>query len=431
MKYNGPYGGSDPNASYINGNPAAGIQGSIPPAAAFEEHQRELVQLLTSAGTTPSSNDLMQVIRAIRSQKINSAIATNTTGDPNTIVMTFDPPMMEPIKLGHVVRFLAVQSTTGAVTLVTDTLTHPLIRADGMPLGNGDILTGQIVEALYDGNSKWQITNFRGNYTVSGTPAIVVAHDRADGQCYLTLSGGNLLLKPYNGNRLIINDILTPLPAAGISLPPTGLTPSTMYYIYAALVGGVPTLEASTATHVTEAVNSTEVKTGDPTRRFVGMAYVIGGPSFADNFVASWFNRKIKSVQGHWTSSPSTSSTVLVELDQSIRTQFICFGDEDVEFSCSGECLNISNSFCGVVSALAVDGVVQDSMTAFAFSPTAGSGQPLCMSGSKRLLEGQHYATVFGDAQMQNGLPTTANWSGGPGPANDHAATYITVRFRG
>ncbi|MHC2399095.1 hypothetical protein ACVMGC_003639 [Bradyrhizobium barranii subsp. barranii] len=30
MKYNQPYGVSDPKAPYINGNPATGQQGSIP-----------------------------------------------------------------------------------------------------------------------------------------------------------------------------------------------------------------------------------------------------------------------------------------------------------------------------------------------------------------------------------------------------------------
>ena len=36
MQYEAPYGISDPNAHYINGDPSQGIQGSIPPAAAFE-----------------------------------------------------------------------------------------------------------------------------------------------------------------------------------------------------------------------------------------------------------------------------------------------------------------------------------------------------------------------------------------------------------
>ena len=41
MKYNQPYGITDPEAPYINGDPSIGRQGSIIPAAAVEFPQRE------------------------------------------------------------------------------------------------------------------------------------------------------------------------------------------------------------------------------------------------------------------------------------------------------------------------------------------------------------------------------------------------------
>ena len=46
MKYNQPFGISDPNGAYINGDPSAGIAGSIPPAASIEYPQREIVNLI-------------------------------------------------------------------------------------------------------------------------------------------------------------------------------------------------------------------------------------------------------------------------------------------------------------------------------------------------------------------------------------------------
>jgi hypothetical protein len=46
MLYNQPYGVSDPNASYINGNPSTGTAGSIPPAASIEHDQREIVNVI-------------------------------------------------------------------------------------------------------------------------------------------------------------------------------------------------------------------------------------------------------------------------------------------------------------------------------------------------------------------------------------------------
>ena len=55
MKYVPPLGATDPNASYQDGNPEAGILGSIVPAAAIERPQREILNVLTAAGLTPSA----------------------------------------------------------------------------------------------------------------------------------------------------------------------------------------------------------------------------------------------------------------------------------------------------------------------------------------------------------------------------------------
>jgi hypothetical protein len=46
MQYNAPYGVSDPNGAYINGNPSTGTMGSIPPAMSIEHPQREIVNVI-------------------------------------------------------------------------------------------------------------------------------------------------------------------------------------------------------------------------------------------------------------------------------------------------------------------------------------------------------------------------------------------------
>lgn len=78
MQYNQPSDQpSNPNAPYVDGNPAAGIQGSIVPAASVEFDQREVVEVITRAnvrgysdftGTPcaiPSNADLTQLRKAI------------------------------------------------------------------------------------------------------------------------------------------------------------------------------------------------------------------------------------------------------------------------------------------------------------------------------------------------------------------------------
>lgn len=65
MQYTQPYGNVNPNASYVNANPATGTQGSIPPAAGIEAPQREIVNCITEAGLIPDPNNLTQLWQAI------------------------------------------------------------------------------------------------------------------------------------------------------------------------------------------------------------------------------------------------------------------------------------------------------------------------------------------------------------------------------
>jgi hypothetical protein len=75
--YNQPYGISDPDAAYVNGNVATGTMGSIPPAASIEYDQREIVAVIKWAADhgyydyanvlcqQPSNADLTQLLKAM------------------------------------------------------------------------------------------------------------------------------------------------------------------------------------------------------------------------------------------------------------------------------------------------------------------------------------------------------------------------------
>lgn len=79
MQYTPPAG--DPaGAPYVDGNRAAGIRGSIVPAAAIEHDMRELVHLIDYAGLTPSADDLTQVRKAIQNM-IAAALAAIGGGE--------------------------------------------------------------------------------------------------------------------------------------------------------------------------------------------------------------------------------------------------------------------------------------------------------------------------------------------------------------
>jgi len=118
------------------------------------------------------------------------------------------------------------------------------------------------------------------------------------GECRLALSGASLVLSPFGGNQLYINGANRTIPLEGVSLAATGLSVATTYCIYAYWTGSAIALEASTTGHSADSSTGVEIKTGDATRTLVGMARIVAGPAFKDDFenryVLSWYNRQPK-----------------------------------------------------------------------------------------------------------------------------------------
>ncbi len=65
MEYIQPVG-DVADAPYVDADPANGVDGSIVPAAAIEDTQREIVNVIIQAGLTPSGADLTQLFAAVR-----------------------------------------------------------------------------------------------------------------------------------------------------------------------------------------------------------------------------------------------------------------------------------------------------------------------------------------------------------------------------
>lgn len=114
MKYVQPYGVTDENASYVDGNPALGIEGSAVPAAAIEHPQRELVYLLTKAGITPDKAKLTQVYDAVQKLILDAAAAM--ASDAETIAGTVTTKAVTPKSLS---ARTATEARTGLVELAT------------------------------------------------------------------------------------------------------------------------------------------------------------------------------------------------------------------------------------------------------------------------------------------------------------------------
>ena len=155
MKYQPPYGITDPNASYINGNPAAGIEGSIPPAASIEYPMREVVAAIQYSNFVPSDGDLMQLLKSIRSQYLNFAI---DTGAANAMVISLSPAL-DAYSAGTPLHVLVAHNNTGPATIQANGLgVRGVKRPDGSDLQANDLVGGMVAN-LIDTGSVYQLQN--------------------------------------------------------------------------------------------------------------------------------------------------------------------------------------------------------------------------------------------------------------------------------
>ena len=129
MQYQPPYGAPgaiDPNASYINGDPTIGRQGSVPPASAFEFPQREIVNLIANSHQVPTDQDLSQMTRAVRDGKL---IYCLDSGPLNTVqVASLSPPITnytQGLTLHVLIDTTVTRSTTKSIDNYNPTsITH-------------------------------------------------------------------------------------------------------------------------------------------------------------------------------------------------------------------------------------------------------------------------------------------------------------------
>ena len=154
MKYNQPYGVTDLNAPYINGNPSTGTMGSIPPAASIEYPQREIVNFITDSTLVPDNADLRQLSKSVQSGHVNYC---DDQGTPNFIAITPTPPVTE-YKLGLHFRIRINNINTGPTQLnVSNVGWAPVVHGDKSALGAREMNIGQMIDVAFDGAGNWQM----------------------------------------------------------------------------------------------------------------------------------------------------------------------------------------------------------------------------------------------------------------------------------
>lgn len=219
------------------------------------------------------------------------------------------------------------------------------------------------------------------------------------GQCYLSLSGGNLLLSRYNGSALFINGNHEAIPGSGPTLAATGLTANTTYFIYAFMSAGTMTLEASTTARATDSTSGHQIKSGDATRTLVGLARIITGPAWADTaaqrFVVNWFNRRNVAALNFYTADITlTTPTAFTEFSSSIRNEFLVWSEDIVlTWGAAGAFSSATDNWR---IAVAYDGTTAEDFNAFPNGSSSTRHTPGFMTAKTGLAEGYHYATLVG-----------------------------------
>jgi hypothetical protein len=156
LLYNQPYGVSDPDAPYINGNPSTGTMGSIPPAASIEHPQREIVNLIKDAALVPVSGDLHQLAKGVQSGRL---IWGDDTGSINQVSLA---PLPAVTALTKGMQFLTMWAHDNTGPVVASVSGLPFIEvvrpADGASLQPLDIRAGAIGCLAYDAiRNKFQL----------------------------------------------------------------------------------------------------------------------------------------------------------------------------------------------------------------------------------------------------------------------------------
>jgi hypothetical protein len=274
---------------------------------------------------------------------------------------------------------------------------------------------------------------FTLTYPISNsTNAIVYVGPTSSGRLTF-VSATAIKFAPYNGDLIKINGTIFQIPAAGIAgvantsvfvngVGGSNLAATTFYYVYAFNNSGTITadfrtdgnghLPSDTAGNIGTEVRVSAGTTKDDTRTLIGMVRTNGSSQFADSlaqrFVVSWFNRRTIGTSASFSTTRTTTSTTLVELNTEIRNEFLTWNDEAVlAFFAGGGFSSTTGGGATVSTDVTYDGATGEMATLF--DPgTVNLFYPVAAHHSKNgLAEGYHFATVAGKV-----VSGTGSWNG-------------------
>lgn len=372
-----------------------------------------IVQLNEQMNVAPATTGTnpVQMVQA-QSGSMSYAVATGTA---NAHVIALTPALTARVD-GMPIRYKSPGVNTGAVTLNDGLGAVSVVGAAHQALQGGEYAANG--DALVYWNSSIGGGSYILAYCTGGAEQVPAATQSqhavqlgqvGHGQCRLSVaSATSLVLKPYNGNNVLVNGVPLALPSAGVSVSNSGLSASTLYYVYLAGTTASPSLVLSATGHVT-ASSGVEVMSGDATKTLVGMIVTNSSSQFSTNSLlcANWFNRR-KLLGNALTSSVTTTSTSATKLTTALDISFLCWADDiPQQFICG----NIANNTNSIITN--VYGYIDGSQAGLAqnYAGTANFGAPYSLSNSLGLSEGMHTSSVYGSVSSSSTGTFSANHS--------------------
>jgi hypothetical protein len=252
----------------------------------------------------------------------------------------------------------ASTSASNAATSATNAATSATNAATAVQSAAGTVTPNAPGTAAVGTSTKWAHEDHVHPKDSTKADLTLLNQSVPVGQCKLVYtSATQLTLKPFSGQNLKINGGILQVPSAGVTLSNSGLSASTLYYIYAyqpGFTGTTINLVASTSAHATSATAGnvgTEILSGDDHYTLVGMVYTNASSQFVDSTtnrqVRSWFNESGVTGGSSNASVVGTTSASAVELDTAMRCFAVLWANELFNLCC------ISQSFASVANQIA------------------------------------------------------------------------------
>lgn len=206
MKYTPPLDAEDPNAGFVNADPANGQEGSIIPAGALENPQREIINAIQAVGMTPTEANT-QLGTALYEAATKSDFCVEDTSSTGSAYVLNGSGQITYSNLtdGQRVRFIVANANGGAATInAYGTGAKPAKKYAGTSaLSSGDLLSGAMVEFAYNATGDyWEFIST--SYETSGVaqydtffqamPFLVV-----NGRRNITIKAGSIIRLDVNG----------------------------------------------------------------------------------------------------------------------------------------------------------------------------------------------------------------------------------------